>query len=609
MNGSSLPISDDLIKKLRAIMPAAFTEGKINIAQLQLLLGHATETNTERYQLNWVGKNEAYKNVQTPTTATLMPLVEASISWDSASNIFIEGENLEVLKVLQKSYFGKIDFITIDPPYNTGTDTFIYPDKFAETKNAYLKKGAVKDADGYMMKEGIFKPNKKENGHFHSNWLSMMLPRLFLARNLLTDAGVISIHIDSNESHAMKMLLDEVFGEENFVSEMIWKKKGGAGNTETMIGTITESIFVYAKNIDKVKINRRAIDKDFGLQDENGFYTLEGIVKTDAGAYKRDTMKFGIYNEATKETIYPPAGKRWTIGEKTKNEYLLQKLLAFVKDKQGNTQVKYKKYLTDVGVTGVFLNLVLDKGSLETAKDEIAALGFDREVFDTPKPTMLIEYLLSIFCNKKATVLDFFGGSGTTAHAVMNYNVAHGSSLQFILVQLPEIIKKTTVADHKKYNSISSIAYERIKRVIQKIEKETKEKIGVRMFTLASSNFKIWRADGIKTEKDLIKQLQQSAKETIENKYAAVWELLIKNGEPLSYYIEKKTIAKKEIYISKQQDCIFLTETITAEIMNFILEIKPTKVFALDSIFKGKDAVKSNTILQMQAHNIFFKSI
>jgi adenine-specific DNA-methyltransferase len=609
MHGSSLPLTDMLLKQLQALVPAAFIEGKIDIIKLQKLLGNTIQEEAERYQLNWIGKNEAYKNIQETTNATLLPFVDASIHWDTANNIFIEGENLEVLKILQKSYFEKIDFITIDPPYNTGTDNFIYNDNFSDKKETYLKKAGAKNEEGFMVKEGIFKPNKKENGHFHSNWLSMMLPRLHLARNLLTKEGVISIHIDANESHAMKLLLDEVFGEENFVTEMVWKKKGGSGNTETTIGTITESIFVYAKNIATVKINKRAIDKDFGLKDDYGYYTLEGIVKTDAGAYKRDTMKFGIYNKTTKETIYPPEGKRWTIGEKTKQEYLKQNLLAFVKDKQGNTQVKYKKYLTDAGVTGVFLNLLIDKGSLETAKDEIAALGFDREVFDTPKPTLLIEHLLSIFCNKKATVLDFFGGSGTTAHAVMNYNNTNQTNLQFILVQLPEQIKKTNVADHKKYNSISSIAYERIKRVIHKLEIETKEKIGVRLFKLAPSNFKIWQANSIKNEADIIKQLLQSSKQKIEHKYEAVWELLIKNGHPLSYNIKKTIVSKKEIFESSNNEIVFLTEGISPEIITFIMGKKPKKVFAFDGIFKGKDADKNNFAVQMKRENIFFKSI
>ena len=216
MEGTSLNISDDLIKRLKEIIPAAFTEDKINVEQLRQLLGEDVNTDSERYQLNWAGKNDAYKNLQTPTVATLLPQPDKSMNWDFANHIFIEGENLEVLKVLQKSYYGKVRVVCIDPPYNTGSDSFIYPDKFSETKEEYLKRVSEKNDEGYLMKEGFFRANRKENGQFHSNWLSMMLPRLFLARNLMHEEGYIFVSIDDNEVSSLKLLMDEVFGEENF---------------------------------------------------------------------------------------------------------------------------------------------------------------------------------------------------------------------------------------------------------------------------------------------------------------------------------------------------------------------------------------------------------
>ena len=617
MEGTSLDITQDLIQNLREIIPGAFTEDKINVEQLKQLLGEAINTDAERYQLSWAGKNDAYKVLQAQTTATLAPIVADSVNWDITKNIFIEGENLEVLKILQKSYFGKIDFIIIDPPYNTGSDKFIYPDKFSETKEEYLKRINEKDAEGNLLKEGLYRANRKENGQFHSNWLSMMLPRLFLARNLLSDLGVIAINIDSNESHSLKLLLDEIFGENNFVSELIWKKKGGAGNTETLIGNITESIFVYAKNIDKVTINKRDIDKDFQLKDTQGFYTLEGILKTDSGAYKRDTMKFGIENPETKEIIYPPTGKRWTIGEKTKDEYLKQGLLAFIKDKYGSTQVKFKKYLTDNGVSGVFLNLITDKGSLETAKDEIANLKFDREVFDTPKPTMLIEHLLSMFCHKTATVLDFFGGSGTTAHAVLNYNYKNNANLNFIIVQLPELIKNTNVVELKNFESIATLSFERIKRVINYYNSSPNlfnnqfNHIGVRFFKQTESNFKIWRSDFIQDEKDLLDQLNlfSSSIRNIEPKLSIVWEILIKNGFNLSHSVELVKIGSDNIYKSQDNKVVILVDSVSNEILEFIISSKPNYVIALDLIFQNNDSFKTNFLIKLQDNNISFKSL
>ncbi|WP_083663595.1 site-specific DNA-methyltransferase [Sphingobacterium sp. B29] len=247
MDGKSLNITEDLIGKLKEIIPAAFTEDKLNIDQLKQLLGEDITSNTEPYILNWAGKQEAYKVLQTPTFKTLKPDFENSVNWDSAENILIEGENLETLKVIQKSYYGKVKLILIDPPYNTGSDSFIYPDKFSETKEEYLKRLGEKDDEGYMIKEGFFRANKKENGQFHSNWLSMLLPRLFLARNLLKDDGAIVVHIDEHEQANLTLLLNEVFGENNLVGNIIWDKGNPKGDASG-IAYQHESILVYAKN-------------------------------------------------------------------------------------------------------------------------------------------------------------------------------------------------------------------------------------------------------------------------------------------------------------------------------------------------------------------------
>ncbi len=249
MEGTSLNIGEDLIQKLRGIIPSAFAEDKINWDQLRVLLGEQISTDTERYHLNWAGKSEAYKVLQTPSTATLFPKPEDSVNWEIAKNILIEGENLEVLKVLQKTYYGKVKVICIDPPYNTGSDSFIYPDKFSETKEDYLKRIGEKDEEGLMMKEGLFRPNRKENGQFHSNWLSMMLPRLFLARNLMREDGIIFVHIDDNEITNLRLLMNEVFGEENYIQEIIWQRHAGGGNDSKYFAVDHEYILCYAVRI------------------------------------------------------------------------------------------------------------------------------------------------------------------------------------------------------------------------------------------------------------------------------------------------------------------------------------------------------------------------
>lgn len=220
-------IAEEKLGRLKEIIPEAFTENKIDWEKLKAALGDDIEFKNERYVLNWAGKSDAFRALQSPSTATLVPCKEESVNFDKTQNIFIEGENLEVLKVLQKSYFGKIKMIYIDPPYNTGNDNFIYPDKFAESREEYLNRIGDKDETGFMTREGLFRKNSKDSGHYHSNWLSMMYPRLFLARNLLRDDGVIFVSIDDNEVHNLRLLMNEVFGEENFLAQVIWDLKTG----------------------------------------------------------------------------------------------------------------------------------------------------------------------------------------------------------------------------------------------------------------------------------------------------------------------------------------------------------------------------------------------
>src|SRR5664280_1515779 len=253
MDGKSLNITEEKLGQLKVILPEAFTENKIDWEKLKAALGDDIEFKNERYVLNWAGKSDAFRSLQSPSTDTLVPCSEESINFDKTGNIFIEGENLEVLKVLQKAYFGKIKMIYIDPPYNTGNDNFIYPDKFAESKEEYLNRIGDKDETGLVSREGLFRKNSKDSGHYHSNWLSMMYPRLFLARNLLRDDGVIFVSIDDNEVHNLRLLMNEVFGEEKFVDCVIWQKKYGPANDAKQISETHEYILLYAKSAENWK--------------------------------------------------------------------------------------------------------------------------------------------------------------------------------------------------------------------------------------------------------------------------------------------------------------------------------------------------------------------
>ena len=283
MDGKSLDIKQEKIERLKEVMPEAFTEGKVDWEKLKAALGEDIEFKNERYVLNWAGKSDAFRVLQSPTTATIVPDRNESVDFDDTGNVFIEGENLEVLKVLQKSYFGKIKMIDIDPPYNTGNDNFIYPDRFSETKEEYLERIGDKDELGYMTREGLFRKNSKDSGHYHSNWLSMMYPRLFLARNLLREDGVIFVCIDDNEVHNLRLLMNEVFGEENFIDCIIWKKRYGGGAKEKFLVSLHEYVLVYAKNLAElpeifIPLSQKSIDRYYKLKDKN--FGLRGAYRT-----------------------------------------------------------------------------------------------------------------------------------------------------------------------------------------------------------------------------------------------------------------------------------------------------------------------------------------
>ena len=247
LNGESLNITEEKLARLRELLPEAFSEGKVDWEKLRIALGEEGEFSDERYHLNWAGKTDAFRSLQAPTTATLAPCPEESVDFDGNDNVFIEGENLEALKILQKSYFGKVKMIYIDPPYNTGNDHFIYPDRFAESKDAYLRRVGDRDEQGFMTRAGLFRKNNRENGHFHSSWLSMIYPRLFLARNLLREDGVIFVSIDDNEAHNLRMVMNEIFGEENFIGMIVAQTNPRGRQLDRFLAKTFEYLLVFVK--------------------------------------------------------------------------------------------------------------------------------------------------------------------------------------------------------------------------------------------------------------------------------------------------------------------------------------------------------------------------
>ena len=574
----------------------------------------------ERYQLNWAGKTDAYRTLQSPTFNTLAPCQSESVDFNQTQNIFIEAENMEALKILQKSYAGKVKMIYIDPPYNTGSDSFIYPDKFSETRKEYAQRVGDTDTDGYLKRDGVFqgafRKNSKENGHYHSNWLSMMLPRLHLAKTLLRDDGVIFISIDDNEQAQLKLLCDEeVFGAENFES-IIWKKKGGAGNTEKILGCLTEYILCYFKKKEAGIFNYREIERTYKYKDEIGEYNLEGIEKTNSGAYARPTMLFGIEHPKTKEIFYPTDGMRWTIGKekiygKNGNDGLIAQNKLYFDDKK--KKIYFIKRPEDYSQSeNVYYNLLTECGSLSIAKDEISDLDLPREAFETPKPTALLNYLLNLITDKNSDsiIMDFFSGSGTTAHAVMQLNAEDGGNRRYICVQLPKECDPKSEAAKAGFANIAEIAKERIRRAGSQISGSLKDNqsvdTGFKVFKLAESNFKRWQKPDLAQLGETLEIFTdtQAAHATPEN---MAYELLLRLGLPLTADVS----SENGVYWLRDDNrryALLLSELSENLLLNVISQ-KPNKIIILDNLFNSKDALKKNMALQMHDAGIPFECV
>ncbi|MBP7552071.1 MAG: site-specific DNA-methyltransferase [Spirochaetes bacterium] len=638
MTGQSQDILNEKINKLKEIIPEVFTENKIDFEKLKLALGENINLQNERYVLNWAGKSDSFKVLQMPTTATLAPSPDESIDFDKTGNVFIEGENLEVLKILQKSYHGKIKMIYIDPPYNTGNDSFIYPDKFSETKEEYLKRIQEKDSDGYYTKEGLFRKNSSENGQFHSNWLSMIYPRLYLARSLLRDDGVIFVSIDDNEVHNLRMAMNEIFGEENFVDCLKWKRKKQPSFLASHTAKIMEYILVYGKN--KMSLEKLSIDgtSDFtkkvinvSNKESRRFFRKglrikkdgEGIIKS--GRYKIKTMEIEYlqdinYNNGITLNDIEVISK-FSVSQEKIDNYIKNNLL-FITAQNGlrrdvsEEEIGKRKSITDL--------LLSEWGDNQDSENELKSIFNSSEYFDYNKPVKLVFNLIKSCFSEEMIILDFFAGSGTTAHAVLELNKEDGGNRKFICVQLPEKTDENSEAYKAGYKTIADISKERIRRVIKKIEKKQEEArgfnplfpdsdsenqidLGFKVLKLKQSNFKLWRGDVIDNNEELEKQLEmfidpvkEGAKE--DN---ICYELLIKSGYELTVPIDKTN----DYYIINNGEMIISINKIDDVIVKDIISKNPGKCIILDSLFNSNDQLKTNTVLQMKNAGIDFRSV
>lgn len=626
----SMDVAGEKRERLKGLFPEVFNEGKVDFDQLKRVLGEWVEPDKERFGLNWHGKADCMKIIQQPSIATLKPAREESVNFDETENLFIEGDNLEVLKLLQKSYFGKVKMIYIDPPYNTGNE-FIYPDNYAETLETYLAYTGQVDSEGKK-----FSTNTEREGRFHSNWLNMMYPRLYLARNLLREDGVIFISIDDNESPHLRGLCSQIFGEENFVAQLVWA--AGRKNDSKLVSNSHEYIVCFTNNRGLLEENKTLWrNRKHGIDEiyrqvkrlkrlhRNDYSKIEGDLRDwfkslpDSNPAKRHRH----YSCVDKRGIYFPSDISWPGGGGPMYEVLhpitdkpcklpsrgwmfsdpskMAEAIADDKVHFGEDETKVpcvKSYLKDREMEVPYSVFYQDGRSSTKRLRTLMEGGF----FKHPKDEQVLEELIEAvsYDDKDALILDFFAGSATTAHAVMQLNAENGDNRRFLCVQLPEPIGEKHVADKAGYKTIADIAKERIRRVAKKIESEQSgdSDLGFKVLKLAPSNFKVWNGDvDDKLEKQLFDHIEHI--DDAGTQESILYELLLKTGFSLTAKVEKKTMANKEVFsVEGGKMLVCLDEDLNQEVIDAMAEAEPqpSNVICLDAGFKDNDQLKTNAV-------------
>ena len=616
----SMDIIIEQKEKLRQLFPEVFTENKIDFEKLKLALGEAIEVGKERYGMTWPGKADCFKLIQSSSIGTLKPCRKESVNFDATENLFIEGDNLEVLKLLQKSYYGKVKMIYIDPPYNTGND-FIYPDDYKENLSTYLQYTGQVDAEGKK-----FSTNTDTEGRFHSKWLNMMYPRLFLAKNLLTEDGAIFISIDDNEVDNLKKICNEIFGEENFagcISRVTGTPTGGGNKA---IVNILDYLLVYSKNDNSMIEGLPMTDKDakiYDQEDEKGKYLIRSLRRT-GGEDKREDRPSMFYpiKSPDGQDIYPygPTGyeSRWGCGTNKYKELLRAGLIEWRKVKKNGEEVwqVYQKYYLE-GRQKQPSNLWNDIEGNKKATRDLRAMFNNKKIFEYPKPVELIKRIIQLKSDEdNFIVLDFFAGSSPSAQAVLELNNEDDINRNFIMVQLPEICNENSEAYKAGFKTIADIGKERIRRVIKKIRKEidqtlfknNKTDLGFKVFKLHKSNFKIWDAEEISPDKASIEKQLELHIDHIDHKASQddiLYEILLKAGFELTTKIEKIELTGKAVYsVEGGAMLICLEKELTKELIKAMAEKQPSRVICLDLGLANNDQLKTNAVQIMKSKGI-----
>lgn len=626
MDGMSMDLEKTNKEKLRSLFPECFSEDKLDIDKLLALCGEYIGNDFEKYKFEWKGKAECLKLAQKRSTGTLRPCPEESVDWDTTQNLYIEGDNLEVLKLLQTAYYRKVKMIYIDPPYNTGND-FVYADDFADPMARYKE-----------VTQQTTKSNPETMGRFHTNWLNMMYPRLRLAANLLRDDGVIFISIDDNEVTNLKKICDETFGEENYAGQFPWRKRTAKSDVPFGVSQDYEWILCYAKSGSFRACLEGGTRKYFETPDFPGRPWRIHDLTTQRSALERPNSNFTMVNPKTGKEYPANPNRTWAVTKETFVQYYSEGRIVFPDDYDflsiSKPAFRYwkeddmEKAGDSFGFIPVSTKLPDSIGMTQDGTKDIADL-FASKVFGFPKPVELIKYLVKATTSTSVMdgdiILDFFSGSATTAHAVMQLNAEDGGNRKYILVQLPEVCDEKSEAAKAGYKNICEIGKERIRRAGKKLtdtdgqmqigdsEKKPLD-VGFRVFKLDSSNLQTWDAtpvDELRME-DLLNRMN-----TMINRVKAdrsdldmVCEVMLKLGVPLTYSVNKMAVNSKVAY-TVGDDCLLLVclaADITPEDVEAMAEYVPAKVIISRDSF-ANDTAMANAYYILRDRGIELKLV
>lgn len=613
LDSKSVDIVEQNIQQLKQLFPEVFSEGKIKFDHLQELLGNYVIKDEDHYNFTWHGKRAASRLAQTPSTGTLRPCKQESVDWDTTQNLFIEGDNLEVLKLLQKPYHRQVKMIYIDPPYNTGND-FVYKDDFKDSVQNYLATTGQLDNEGKKIAT-----NSSSAGRYHTNWLNMMYPRLKLARNLLRDDGVIFISIDDNEAANLKKLCDEVFGEENFIAQLIWRRRVSSGMSEQNVSIDHEYVLCYQRSAISEFMGKKKSFNEYKNPDNDprGPWIADNLT-VGMNASMRPNQAYDLTDPKTGNVFPYNPNRVWAYAPDSMERLIKEGKILFPADT--NKRPMLKRFQNELKSNyNPFSSIMTDIVGLNTEATRMIQKILHGNIFDYSKPMSLLTTLLGQIVAKDDLILDFFAGSGTTAHAVMQLNAEDGGKRRCISVQLPELTDAKSEAFKAGYKNIAEISKERLRRAGKKIKEEQNAKldlntnssidIGFKVFKLDSSNIKRWEADFDTLGTDLIDAVDYLKKD--RSNEDLLYEILLKYGIDLTVSIEMRLIAEKNVYIIGLGTLIVCLDTdIDMNVINSIgalkEELQPEimRVIFKDDSFKD-DVVKTNALIYLKRYGIF----